>query len=247
MMGRNRRMALALGLIMPGLGQLYNGEIVKGLSFFSIGLAAAILGSRWTVALPDQLLLAGALLTFLITLAVYVFSVLDAYRRASSMKAVYMLKSYNQWYFYLAFWLMGILITGSALEHIRENYLEAYRIPTQSMAPAVESGDYLLADKSAYRRMSPRTGDLVIFYNPDNRSQMYIKRIVALPGSTVAGTDIEVPHGYVYVMGDNSANSTDSRSFGFLPLRDIVGKARQIYFSSGPDGIRWSRIGHVIN
>jgi signal peptidase I len=38
----------------------------------------------------------------------------------------------------------------------------------------------------------------------------------------------------------------DSRTFGFVPLRDVTGKARQVYYSSGEEGIRWSRVGAVI-
>jgi signal peptidase I len=248
--GRNKWLALVLGLIMPGLGQIYNGELVKGLSFFMIGLAATIMGSRWTVLLSDRMLLLGALATFLIAACIYILSILDAYRKASQTEAVYQLKSYNKWYFYLAVWLVGFVISGSTIDYIRENYLAAYKIPTGSMSPTVQPGDYLLADKTAYRRMPPRVGDVVTFINPDNRSLLYIKRIAALPGAIVEdsnGNKIEVPHGCVYVMGDNRDNSVDSRKFGFLPLGDIVAKARQIYFSSGKDGIRWSRIGHVIN
>lgn len=97
---------------------------------------------------------------------------------------------------------------------------------------------------------APKVGDVVVFVNPDNRSQRYIKRIAALPGNTIPeadGTKRTVPHGHVYVLGDNRQSSPDSREFGFLSISDIVGKARQIYYSSGPDGIRWSRIGKQLS
>jgi signal peptidase I len=235
---------------MPGLGQIYNGEPIKGLSFFMIGLAATIMGSRWTVLLSDRMLLLGALATFLIAACIYVLSILDAYRKASQTEAVYQLKSYNKWYFYLAVCLVGFAISELTIDYIQENYLAAYKIPTASMSPTVQPGDRLLADKTAYRRIPPRVGDVITFINPDNRSMLYIKRIAALPGALVEdsnGKKIEVPHGHVYVMGDNRNNSVDSRTFGFVPLSNIIAKARQIYFSSGKDGIRWSRIGQPIN
>jgi signal peptidase I len=117
------------------------------------------------------------------------------------------------------------------------------------MEPTVRQGDCVLADKTAYRRMAPRKGDVVVFTGPDDRSKKFIKRIEALPGEAFTaadGTKTAVPHGYVYVLGDNRAKSIDSRQFGFIPLSDIVGKVRQVYFSSGINGILWERIGVTI-
>ncbi len=108
----------------------------------------------------------------------------------------------------------------------------------------------MLADKTAYRRIAPQKGDVVTLVYPDDRSKKYIKRIEALPGETITcadGARKEVPHGFVYVLGDNRAHSYDSRQFGFVPLSDVIAKVRQVYYSSGTDGIRWSRIGAVVS
>jgi len=238
-----------MGLLMPGLGQVYNGEIIKGLSVFIISLVISIFGAWGTVLLPDSMLLFGSLATFLAGAAIYIAAIFDSCKQASTTDAVYQLRPYNRWYFYLAAWLLGIVVMFLSLGYIRENYLAAYKIPTRSMEPAILPGDHLLADKTAYRRMPPKAGDIVVFFNPDDRSKLFIKRIEALPGAVITNADSTtsvVPHGFVYVLGDNRKSSKDSRQFGFLPLSDIVGKARQIYFSSGPDGIRWSRIGKTV-
>jgi signal peptidase I len=234
---------------MPGLGQIYSGELIKGVSYFLIILAVSIMGIRGTVLLPDSLMIFGALATMLACGVLYILTVVDAFKKASASDVVYQPKSYNRWYFYLAIWLLGRIVWGGILDYSRDNYIEAYRIPTSSMEPAVRQGDCVLADKTAYRRMAPKKGDVVIFVNPDDRSKKFIKRIEALPGETIAaadGTKEEVPHGYVYVLGDNRTNSYDSRRFGFIPLRDIVGKVRQVYFSSGINGILWERVGVTI-
>lgn len=55
-----------------------------------------------------------------------------------------------------------------------------------------------------------------------------------------------VPNTEAFVLGDNRSNSKDSRHFGTVPLRDVVGKATQIWMSRGDDSFRWERFGLVI-
>lgn len=247
--GRNTLAAVFLAFAMPGLGQIYNGELIKGISYFILVLTMLAAGSRGIPLLPDSLLIYGALLIMLATGGLYIFAIVEAFNQASKSEVSYPLKPYNRWYFYLAVWLFGSVLFGMTQGYVRDNYIQAYKVPTSSMEPGVRQGDRVLADKTAYHRMSPRKGDVVIFANPDNRSQMYVKRIEALPGNVITqpdGTRETVPHGFAYVLGDNRERSVDSRQFGFIPLRDIVAKVRQVYFSSGAQGIQWSRIGTIV-
>jgi signal peptidase I len=57
----------------------------------------------------------------------------------------------------------------------------------------------------------------------------------------------EVSPGYVFVLGDNRDDSSDSRIWGPVPVEDIKGKARFIWWSSGPEGAAWDRIGQAIH
>jgi len=77
-----------------------------------------------------------------------------------------------------------------------------------------------------------------------------------LPGSAQAGgaagaIHLTVPDGQVFLLGDNRGAALDSRRFGTVPLADVKGVARQVWFSAGrggqsESGVRWSRIGHVL-
>jgi signal peptidase I len=246
-MGRKKWLAVVMGLSMPGMGQIYNGELVKGISVFIIFLALYIVGFQFTVLLSDRLLMVGVICTLAVTITIYAIATIGAFRKAKKLNAADQPTRFNRWYFYVAVWMLGyVLISGAVYDYVRHNFIEAFKIPSASMEPAVMHGDRVLADKTAYRRMAPKKGDIIIFVFMDDRSKRYMKRIEALPGDTIAladGTRQMVPHGSIYVLGDNRENSNDSRKFGFVPLSDVIAKVRQIYYSSGDDGIRWNRIG----
>jgi signal peptidase I len=73
---------------------------------------------------------------------------------------------------------------------------------------------------------------------------------VLWPGVTEtphATTTYIVPSGSVFVLGDQRGHAVDSRVFGPVPLANVKGIACQIWFSRGPDGVRWNRIGHRLD
>ena len=108
---------------------------------------------------------------------------------------------------------------------------------------------------------SPERGDVVELNPPLPSSQPYIKRVIGLPGDTIEFRDgyvyingerlnepyidgavtecnsgpfcsvDKIPDGHVYVLGDNRDNSSDSRSFGYVKIEDLVGKA---WFTNWP-------------
>jgi len=72
-------------------------------------------------------------------------------------------------------------------------------------------------------------GDIVVFSSPipHEFSERFIKRIVAVGGEQIQICEeysLTIPHGYVFVMGDNRHNSRDSREWGAIPVNSIVGR-----------------------
>jgi signal peptidase I len=119
-----------------------------------------------------------------------------------------------------------------------------------SMAPHIASGEYVLINTFAYRLAQPQRGDIVAFRRDDDARAVFIKRVVGLPGDRIrvdkgrvsidgrrldetyvrfaddrSFGEVVVPAGSVYVLGDNRADSEDSRFFG--PVRDerLIGRA----------------------
>jgi signal peptidase I len=130
--------------------------------------------------------------------------------------------------------------------------VQNYRIESHSMQPNFYEGEFILVNKLAYRLGAPERGDVLVFHNPNNVEEDYIKRIIGLPGDSVEIHDSTVfingeavveeypinaiPPSYTYplevvqpdhlfVMGDNRPQSQDSRYFGQLDEELIVGKA----------------------
>lgn len=135
--------------------------------------------------------------------------------------------------------------------------VQPFYIPSGSMEPTLMPGDRILVNKFVYRFHEPDVGDIVVFVAPrDTAKRDFIKRVVAVGGSEVAVRDgrlvvdgepreegyviaqgdhsdygpLKVPSDSVFVMGDNRANSSDSRVFGPLPKKSILGKAFIIYW-----------------
>lgn len=129
------------------------------------------------------------------------------------------------------------------------------RIESISMQPTLYAGDYVIVNKIAYKLGEPSRGDVVVFhYPPDPGREPYIKRVIGLPGDQVVVRDNQVlvngvaldepyinsapnydgewsvPEDSLFVLGDNRNNSSDSHSWGMVPLKNVIGKAEVVYW-----------------
>ena len=136
---------------------------------------------------------------------------------------------------------------------LRPFVVKSFWIPSESMVPTLEVGDRFLANKFIYRIREPERGDIIVFRSVEGGDEDLVKRVVAVAGDEVAVENgvlrvndvtqnepftnkgfpddgsffgpMRVPEGEVFVMGDNRANSRDSRFFGPVPLENIEGEA----------------------
>lgn len=91
-----------------------------------------------------------------------------------------------------------------------------------SMEPTLESNNILLTEHITPKMERLRIGDIVIAKSPSNPNLNICKRVKGLPGDKIKQSfprkHVYVPRGHVWLEGDNSSNSADSRAYGPVPL-----------------------------
>ena len=146
--------------------------------------------------------------------------------------------------------LTGLIFFGLNLS------IQNYQVEGSSMDPTLKESDCVIASKLAYASVrsiflfsSPKSGDIVVFEYPEDRSRYFVKRIVAGPGDTInmengnvyingkiliepyvinTGSTDYLPYiineDEYFVLGDNRSASNDSRSWGTIKTEHLVGK-----------------------
>jgi signal peptidase I len=187
---RNPLLAALLSLIAPGLGHVYSGQLVPGLSFAGASMALGSFGTLAVTAGAPSLhaLLIVALVFFILWIA----AAIGAFRAARAVAADFTPREYNRWYVYALLASFAFPVAANWTLAIRENVAQIFHVPAASMIPTVPLGAHVVANKLAYRKGPVRRGDIVVFSNPNARYADYIKRVVALPGDEIEMRDDEV-------------------------------------------------------
>jgi signal peptidase I len=148
--------------------------------------------------------------------------------------------------------LITFLLALIVVIPIRAFLFQPFLVKGQSMEPSFYTGDYLIVDEITYRFRDPKRGEIIVFKYPQNEKQKFIKRVIALPGEEVeikeeelivknekgeivyseknssnsifGDLKIKLEKGEFFVLGDNRAHSLDSRYFGKVKKREIIGR-----------------------
>ena len=152
--------------------------------------------------------------------------------------------------------LQTLVLAGLLIVFFRTFVFQNFVVEGSSMFPTLQQGDRLIVSRLSYLLGEPSRGDIIVFQYPYGPERDFVKRIIGLPGETVAIENGQVlingkplpPEDYVqnkssdtrpsvtladdeyFVMGDNRTGSSDSRSWGPLQKHFIIGKAWLIYY-----------------
>src|SRR5687767_9685950 len=179
-------------------------------------------------------------------------------------RATIIMHRLNVWKDELVAWFKTLASAGVYATLIVTFGFQVARVEGQSMAPTLADQDRLIVNKLAYRMGEPHRGDIVMLNYPVDPDKSFVKRVIAQEGEvvTIVGgvvyvNDVpladdfvseefrldedypptRIPEGYYFVMGDHRNNSSDSRQWGMVPKKYIIGKV-QLRWWPIPDA-RW--------
>ncbi len=256
--------SVLLSLLMPGLGHLYLGKARRGLVLFGLTLASYALLVFWRIGALPRVWMLATILAFMLGLLLFTVGDAVVTARQKTRYELKRYNSWHIYAVAYSLGAAILSLPCLYAAHALENGMSGYfNVASASMEPTLRQGENLLADTFYYRSHSPARGEIVVYSIPKDPNLRYIKRVVAIAGDRVAvrdgraivnGTPVNepyitvgdakafynttptytVPAGHVFVMGDNRANSMDSRAtaqHGPVPVSSLIGRVTDIAFS----------------
>jgi signal peptidase I len=197
---RHRSTAILLTFLCPGLGYMYVGEFIKGLTvnlLFLLMLEVFLITFsvlKFFPLIPFIVLVVGWIV-FASMIAV------DIGRRAEDLGDDYVLAGYNHWTIYAVVYLLTFLVPiGLSLDFTTNHLWRLETVDTAAMYPTLEPGDTVLVDLNAFRDYAPARGDMVALEPPGSEAVEFLRvvgvheDIVRMEGNTLFVNDEAVDH-----------------------------------------------------
>ncbi len=182
-------------------------------SLVAPGFAQAVAGRRRAAIAWAAVLVAG---TLLMTVSIWIPLGLFLLRLAALVSALFELRRFDgppTWWRALS---VTVFVAGLASYALMRVQVESFRVPSSSMYPTIETGDYIFADKLSLLWRAPERGEVIVFRYPCDEQRDYVKRVIAVGGDTV-----EVRCNVVYVNG-KAVPSTMIENDQQCSYKDIV-------------------------
>lgn len=189
--------AFLFSLFATGLGQIYNGQLGKGITLFCLQYGIIIFA-----AFSDAMhLLEGLIVIIIVKVGLRLYAVIDA-SIVAHKKRYAPWASYNKWYLHLCLFIVmaGITIIFPLTSVVG---IESFSIPTTSKVPTLLVGDRIIADMRCYYDTLPQYGDLIVYQPNHDPTTLFISRVMGLPGD-----QIQIVHRQFYVNGKPISQTT---------------------------------------
>jgi signal peptidase I len=194
---REPLMGALLSIVLPGLGQVYAGKIMRGaIALLAVTLPAA--GLMWYFIQPGVKISLISFLTFLVPFAIDVLVIADSYIQVKKYNTAHDLKrslSHGGVILLIAGFLSALLAVNFAyigVMLIDKKFVSSFTVPPDSMAPSIYAGERVFVDISASGRTDIKRGSVVVYRPPNLKGKVFIHRIAGLPGESVELKDHRV-------------------------------------------------------
>lgn len=223
-----RWLAALLSFLTPGVGQLYAGRPARAGAFFTGVLAIVIGWGHALVAIPSR---ATAPMVFVSLLALVSCAAVDAWRVAGRWLTGAIRPIWTRWYIVVPFWFAGGLALDFMNQRVKRSVVEAFRVATGALEPTLLIGDYIIVDKRAKARRTA-VAAVVVYESIEEPGLKIVKRIVGLPGDTLAMQGGTLIRNGVPV--DEPWVRTEPGGYGADPLHRVLMKRWQARYLVGP-------------
>ena len=171
-----------LSLIFPGLGQMYNGQLKKGILFSALRFILPTILLLFITWYSNYKVLNITVLSVVILLSLYIAgeALLTCIKHNS-----FQTKNGYKWYWYFVFIIITGVINTLANSTLKDDVIGVFKLPTPSMEHTLLLGDFILADLSFYKHQKPVKNDVIIFTHYGTEKKPFTKRIVAESGQTI--------------------------------------------------------------
>lgn len=174
---RKPLVAFLLSVFFNGLGQIYNGQLKKGIVFFVLPYIILVVISSFKLCNSFS----GFVIAAVLLSGLKIYTIIDAVSVAKKLK-LYVLKKYNTWYFHL-FIAFTILFVSLILNIQTILGGQTFILPTTSNYPTTLVGDRVYVNLNAYKESKINYGDMVVFNSP--QAEVWTFRVIGIPGDKI--------------------------------------------------------------